>query len=68
MKIEFDDLGCVTIKRLTKKAVLVEFDDADKTQKWIPLSVVSTKTAAQCEEGNVIANFCVESWFAEKME
>ncbi len=67
-KLNFEDLGPAEIKRVTHKAALVEFEDEDRDEQWVPFSVMSTPTAAQCEVGTSIGNFRVESWFAGKME
>lgn len=67
-KIEFEDLGAAEVKRITKKAALISFDDEDRDEQWVPFSVMSTPTAAECDDGNSIERFRVESWFADKME
>lgn len=65
-KLEFTDLGPAEIRHTTAKAALVLFEDGD--QQWVPFSVLATPTAAECEEGNTIERFRVETWFADKME
>ncbi len=67
-KLEFTDLGPAEIKRTTAKAALVQFEDDDRDLQWVPFSLMATPTAAECEEGNTIERFRVETWFADKME
>ena len=63
--MEFTSIGSATVKRLTKKAVLVELHDRE-TNVWVPLSVISTDCLAHCAEGWVYDRLRVETWFAEK--
>ncbi len=67
-KIEYTDLGPAEVVRTTQKAALVRFEDDDLGERWMPFSVLSTPTAAECEEDSVIDRFRVETWFAEKLD
>lgn len=54
------------VVRLTKKAVLIDFEEAGEV--WVPFSVMNTDTLAQCVEGNRIERPRIEAWFMDREE
>lgn len=66
-KVEYSNLGPGEVVRVTKKAALFHLESSD-AQHWIPLSLLSTPTAAETEEGATIDKVRVESWFADREE
>lgn len=67
-KIEFSDLGRARVVQTSKKAALIELEDSSRlAPRWIPFSVMSSPTAANCVEDAQIESFRVERWFADKL-
>lgn len=62
--IEFVNLGSGYVKRMTHRAALYDLEEQGET--WIPLSVLSTPTAAETDTDEVVDRVRVEKWFALK--
>lgn len=56
----------VKVKKATAKALMVECEDADVDEQWIPLSVCDLDAGdVEVEEGSM-GTLCVAEWFATR--
>jgi hypothetical protein len=63
---EYEEIPDAVVRRVTPKAVMIESEEADVDEQWIPRSLIDWEASeAEPEEGSA-GRLLVAAWFARK--